>query len=377
MRFMRALISFVLLLVAGSVSAQSCPYSLTAPERLSGFDGLEVRIDGPAAAGYAAVITFDDERIAPMTATATTLFDGSFWIGSLPRLADELDATVTIFVTTMEGTACRLQTTVTLEPNSVLEELAGRVVVPIAGSAPGAFDSRWKTSLLLRGFGTGTIYFRPRGTFFGDERDPSLRYDLGGTVDEPLFGILYSEDVMIALGATGIGNLDIVPDRYEGDGARVPGHYAPTVTAHVFNDGQCGPVGGDVPVLYPDDIARTETIRVPLVRPIMEKSRIQVGVRTFDRPVDIDVSAFSWGGGLKFAQVFTLPANSFEQFSVTQLLGRDLEEDDESVLLFFAGGPAASYYSVTSNESGDTRVYTGIEMFPREVGDPILTPVSP
>ncbi|HEX8153275.1 MAG TPA: hypothetical protein VF698_09130, partial [Thermoanaerobaculia bacterium] len=105
--------------------------------------------------------------------------------------------------------ACVGDAGVTLSATPLLERLARNLYVPLVGSTRGANGSDFKTSLRIDGLPgmTGRIYFRPVGTTPSDA-DPSLLYSVPSNASGPQ--TVYYEDVVAAMGASGLGTLEIV-----------------------------------------------------------------------------------------------------------------------------------------------------------------------
>ncbi len=222
-------------------------------------------------------------------------------------------------------------------------------IVPVAGSVTGANGEKFRTALRVRGNGPGRIYFRG-SSHFGDERDPSVAYYLsiiGG-------GAVYFADIMGAIGATGLGSLDVIPDLPE---------YNAAAEAYVYHQTPGGRFGGDVPSVRFEHIR--DFFEEWLDAETLETSRINIGFRTFDQPVEAIILAgsdISWE--LNRVQV---PANSFRQYPLAQLIEGSylcptLDECEWTLgnpLMIHASNeaPLLVYLTITDNGSGDSRVY--------------------
>jgi hypothetical protein len=117
----------------------------------------------------------------------------------------------------------------------VLRRAVRRGIVPIVGSARGANGALFKTYLKLEGSSLkGRIIFHPANQIASDN-DPSIPYDT----------TMKSEwdDVVAAIGQTGIGSLSIVPD--EGEIAQLP-----RATVRLYNVAANGVFGTNAE-LYP------------------------------------------------------------------------------------------------------------------------------
>lgn len=99
---------------------------------------------------------------------------------------------------------------VTVAPDAVLSLDTVRAVLPVAGSLAGLNGSRYETRLTLQNDWSvpiaGRVVFHPTGKS-GAPDDPSLRYELQpGEVKN-------WDDVVQAMGASGLGSIDIVPEQ--------------------------------------------------------------------------------------------------------------------------------------------------------------------
>src|SRR5947207_4779600 len=107
---------------------------------------------------------------------------------------------------------CAQDFLIEIQPDTILGGNSVRVVVPVAGSVHGAFNSVFKTRLLLEnrwdaGTISGRIVFHRQGTPGSSLTDPSLTYLL-----EPHTFVSY-DDVVGAMHLDGVvGSLDIFPD---------------------------------------------------------------------------------------------------------------------------------------------------------------------
>src|ERR1043166_2743476 len=96
------------------------------------------------------------------------------------------------------------------------QSLTERAVIPIVGSIRAADGSQFRTSLRLSVLPfddgktiSGRIIFHPQGQPISDN-NPSLTYSLTG--HPRLVQEVFWDDVVAAMGQSGIGTMDIVPD---------------------------------------------------------------------------------------------------------------------------------------------------------------------
>jgi len=241
-----------------------------------------------------------------------------------------------------------------------------RVVVPVAGTVDGRYGSHFRTSLALRGFGTGTVYFRKRGDFYGDERDPHLHYDLGYLGMAGIPGVIMVEDVNDAFGVDGVGQLDIVPDYLDQGSDPRSDWLAPIAEAYIYNDSSHGRYGAAVESLSPDDLVR-DGLHLQLPAGYGQTIRVNVGLRSFDLPVT--VTPYVYVRELEAAirlEPTELAPNTYEQHMLSQLLVDYQAVAGDLVFLDFEGGAVAAYASFTDNQSNDHRIVTDPEHWDSE-----------
>jgi hypothetical protein len=224
------------------------------------------------------------------------------------------------------------------------------VIIPVAGSVTGANGETFRTAIRLRGYGPGRIYFRG-SSHFGDERDPSVAYFMHTIGDSPSH--VYFDDVMGAIGVTGLGSLDIVPDRPE-----LPF----TAETYVYHQTAGGRFGSDVPSVRSGAVP--DSYDFPIDLETVQTSRINVGIRTFDKPVTVILGTLR-GDIVHPLENLTVPAHSFRQYSLAELLqsGEECSAPAEcaagALVIHFGSAEetALVYSTVTDNGTGDPRVY--------------------
>jgi hypothetical protein len=170
---------------------------------------------------------------------------------------------------------CKADVLYVIDADQKLAAAASSRIVPIAGKARGMNGSDYSTALILAGTGLGAggdatklyqgrIVFRPLGVTASDA-DPSIDYGLNG--DETLV----FDDIMVQLGATGIGSLEIIPKT---------GYPTPLADAIIDNklaDGHR--TGARVPAVWGrDQLAISDSVTVGIRNSI--DTRLSLGVRT-------------------------------------------------------------------------------------------------
>jgi hypothetical protein len=142
---------------------------------------------------------------------------------------------------------CVGEVRVGLEGNRNLGAITEKRIVPLVGSVRGANGSDFRTSLTMSkaALRKGRIVFRPTGTVASDA-DPFIRYLFG---DNNAAGPqeLYWDDIVAAIGASGTGSLEIIPDRIgEETALRVP-----NVSVRVYNVAEKGTFGSHTDAVRP------------------------------------------------------------------------------------------------------------------------------
>jgi hypothetical protein len=201
-------------------------------------------------------------------------------------------------------------------------------ILPVAISSPGQSGASFKTRIQLRnprGVGriTGRLVFHPAFASAGST-DPSLPYSLGAWEVQTI------EDFLGALSMTGIGSVDVIPSSGLG----------PTIQATVYSPAPGGgSVGFSEPMVRPAEMIGSGTLIGPADP---SRSRLNIGIRTLDKAVTINVVAFNLTGVGLASSTRTYPPNYFEQVPASAFLN---------------GGPLAPNTSFTFSVGGDAIIY--------------------
>ena len=251
--------------------------------------------------------------------------------------------------------ACRESTMVTLKADPAFRALTRKAVIPIAGSGAGANGSRFKTSLKLTATlagERGRLIFHPAGSVARGD-DPSIRYRF----DEGAGQELRFDDVVAALGASGVGSLDLVPDEGAPD-------MLPDVEARLYNDTTGGTFGTPAPALLPFDFLQPPVLSVTV--PAGEAQfRINVGVRTLSETHAIAL-VYGVSGHLRDFHRLAWPADFTTLTTVEQFIGVPVATG-ESVSVFFEGS-AIPFYTRTENRTNDPELMIPPRVRPVSVG---------
>ncbi|HJW92517.1 MAG TPA: hypothetical protein VJ901_02765 [Thermoanaerobaculia bacterium] len=248
---------------------------------------------------------------------------------------------------------CSQDFLITIRPDATLGRNATRLVVPVAGSVHGAFNSIFRTRVLLKnrwsGTITGRIVFHRTGVP-GTDSDPSIPYSIAAdsftTFDDVAAAMQLSEVV---------GSLDVVPD------VAPSGAYpAPQVRADLISAGaNGGEYSAAIPVVNTNNYVGA-LFGAPqfLIEPPHNK-RINVGVRTLAAPLDI--TAFLLGPGrVEKAQVTRhYAADFFEQTSLGSWFNDQQQPGDTIEFIINPGSWAAGaivYFAETDNTTNDVTI---------------------
>jgi hypothetical protein len=236
-----------------------------------------------------------------------------------------------------------------------------KAIVPLVGSTPGAHGALFKTFLRIDAMpgGHGVIVFHPIGRMASND-DPSMKYSFPET--SKLGDALEFDDIVAAMGQTGLGSLDIIPDA---DG----GNIVPPVRTRVYNDAPTGTFGADESLIYPVNYfvdlygyppARGLVLlhAATYVPAMSARFRRNIGFRTLS---EVDFTAYvvrkdgSQQHGL-FAHFpgeysLLLPVEEFAR----QYLGAAIGQDD-GLVIWTQNGQAITYYTYTDNGTNDPSI---------------------
>jgi hypothetical protein len=251
--------------------------------------------------------------------------------------------------------ACRESAVMTLKSDPVFRALTRKAVIPIAGSGQGANGGRFKTSLTLSATGAaerGRVIFHPAGSAARPD-DPSIPYVFNEGVGQEL----KFDDVVAAMGQSGVGSLDIVPDEGASD-------VLPAIDVRLYNETTVGTFGTAAPALLPFDFLQppTLTLSIPASDSLF---RVNVGVRTL---TDTRATALVYGtnGHLRTFRNLAWPADYTILGTVAQVIGLAVDPG-ESVSIFFEGA-AIPFYTRTENRTNDPDLFVGSGGKPGNVG---------
>jgi len=215
-------------------------------------------------------------------------------------------------------------------------------VVPVVGSTPGASQAFFRTSVQLHNPGaaavSGRLIYHPQGTSAGAS-DPSLFYALapGETRSIP--------DLLPAMGLTGLGTLDVVPE---------VGTAVPLIVVRVFNDGGAlGTTGFTEELVLPAD-ALGAGQRGVLIGPIdTALYRFNVGVRTLGAGAVLSIVVRNAAGTVTRTLTRTYAPNYFEQRDSGAFLEGAVLAANDTITVQVVSGSAIVYGATVDNRTND------------------------
>jgi hypothetical protein len=233
--------------------------------------------------------------------------------------------------------ACAGVIDVEIPADNAFRHMTRKAILPVVGSTPGAFGGRFKTSLVLRPFAAsqrGRLVFHAAGQVASDS-DPSIPYSFNGA--DPLV----FDDVVAAIGQSGIGSLDIVPDD---EGSSL----IPIVEARLYNEASVGTFGTLAQPAYPFDYLRPPALEV--VIPESDRSRVNIGFRTITE-TKMRILIYNAVGTLLSFRDVTYPAGWMQMTSASDFAGKALGPG-QTVQVQFTGA-VIPFHTVTENSTND------------------------
>ncbi len=233
--------------------------------------------------------------------------------------------------------ACAASIDIDVPLDAAFRKLTRRAILPVVGSTPGSFGGRFKTSLILRPVAPdqrGKIVFHPAGQVASDD-DPSIRYQFNGAAP------LVYDDIVAAIGQSGIGSLDIIPDENASS-------IVPVVEARLYNETAIGTFGTLAAPAYPFDYLRPNALEVTI--PESDTSRINIGFRTLTA-TKMRVFISSPAGQLLSFHDVSYPAGWMQMSSANDFTGKTLQKGQ--IVQVHFDGSVIPFHTVTENSTND------------------------
>jgi hypothetical protein len=228
--------------------------------------------------------------------------------------------------------------TLTLPPDPAFRRMVRKAIVPVAGSVVGATGAKFRTALRLTSNGAGErgrIVFHPAGQ--ASDGDPSIPYAFTGTRLT-----LAWDDIVAAIGTTGIGTIDIVP----ADDSDSP---PPLILARHYTDAPSGTFGSFEPPVYPFDYLTAPALHLTIPE---SRFRVSLGVRTLTA-TNMQALIYGLDGRVRALKNISFPADYFALIPATQFLGDVVP--GETVTIAFDGS-VVPFYTITENATNDPAV---------------------
>lgn len=230
---------------------------------------------------------------------------------------------------------------------------AGEVVagfLPVVGSTAGGSGSNFKTSAQLFNPSNITslsgrlIYHRAGAS--GTSGDPSLAYSV------PPGAIVSYADVVVTMGQTGLGSIDVVP---------AAGTETPMILLRIYNDAGANGTAGFFLDLVGTSVgtgsrilsAGTQGFLLTPIEPA--RTRMNIGVRSLAGGATMTVRLEDSAGLLLSSRTKTYLANWFEQVDSATFLGAAIGAN-QKVRITMTAGSAIVYGATTDNVTNDPSV---------------------
>jgi hypothetical protein len=228
---------------------------------------------------------------------------------------------------------------------SALARVVNRIVIPVVGSTRGQNNAQFKTSLRLgpaQFTSAGKIVFHPAGRA-GSDDDPSIPYrvERGQT--------LQFDDVVAAIGQSGIGSLDVLQTFPFVN----PETNVLPVEARLFNEAAEGTYGAFEASVLPADAFRPIDWNVYIPS---SRFRVNIGIRTL---TDAHVTYFhiAADGGVT-EKVVDYPANYVFLDAAEHFFGKPMNLGD-TILVKISGDNviAIPFHTLTDNSTNDPAIF--------------------
>ncbi|HEX7151873.1 MAG TPA: hypothetical protein VF618_10325 [Thermoanaerobaculia bacterium] len=227
--------------------------------------------------------------------------------------------------------------------DQALAEYIGRAIIPVAGSAPGANGAMFKTALTIRATEPleGRIWFRRMGQL-PSATDPFLEYKLERD------GKMHWDDVVAAMGASGIGYLEIIPDAGTTKAVPYP-------TARVYNQTAQGTFGDMVQWNRVSDVTDNIGPVLNVEYPTDGQFRLNVGFVALQY-VDATIGVRR-DGLVKQSKVIHLVPGEMRMGNPAAIFDLQHWQPGDELFILFRTGSAIPFYTLTDNGTNDPTVF--------------------
>lgn len=215
-------------------------------------------------------------------------------------------------------------------------------VIPVAGSAAGAFGSFFRTEVTITNpspFGMGVaLVYHPAGRS-AEEGDPRKNTLLVGNESRTY------TDIVATLGATGLGSIDVLTTGF-----------TPVITTRVYNDaGTAGTSGFTEDVITSYDAIKSGAYADFTIPADLTNYRVNMGIRTLGESTTFVVTVYDATGALVGNTTErTVAANYFEQIPLGAFLpGITPPAGGLARIHITSGGSAVFYAATTDNRTND------------------------
>lgn len=216
------------------------------------------------------------------------------------------------------------------------------VVIPGVGSLPGSGGALFRTQLQLTNQTESAIAGRlvfHTGGVTGNSGDPSMNYTLDS------WQTVNFDDILPAMGLSGLGSLDIVPTSGP----------APASNARIYNDaGAAGTTGFSEPAFRGEDASQAGDTSVLILPSDAANYRFNLGVRSLSAGVSATFTVWDAAGNL----VATVPKTFGPSFFLLQagpaFLGLPSFPNGGSLGLTITQGSAVFFGATVDNRTQDT-----------------------
>ncbi|HEX8252048.1 MAG TPA: hypothetical protein VF846_02785, partial [Thermoanaerobaculia bacterium] len=210
-------------------------------------------------------------------------------------------------------------------------------VIPAAASAAGAFGSFFRTEVTISNpspFGIGVVLvYHPAGRS-AEPTDPRRNTLLLANESRTY------TDIVQTMGQTGLGSLDVLTTGF-----------TPVITTRVYNDaGSAGTSGFTQEVVTSHEAIRSGAYADFTIPADLTNYRVNVGIRTLGESATFLVTVYDAAGALVGNTAErTLPANYFEQISLSALLAGVTPPAGGLARIHVTSGGSAVFYTATND----------------------------